>query len=289
MQMRLGVTLRDVCSDVLVVAHNEDTSELVSTFRAEGFAVREVRGPYPSETAGWSPNTLCLVNHTNAWRIASTKRLSTIIIEADFVPVQGFGKLPFPSGGENGQDALYYLYACGPQVWDFIGGGLRGHAGSTVAYVVSPALAKELLVFAQTEVFSRNPREYSGWDTGMGYWLNKRGIESYMPYRHYGEHGGQPNPEHNHAGLRPHHRADVLFGQLAFLPTYAEGSSLRLAAIRTRARLWGLARLAGGRFMSLHDIWRVRNKAKLFRVILGRQFLRTIPELDRTEEDASAC
>lgn len=140
-------------------------------------------------------------------------------------------------------------------------------------------VAQKLLIFAQTEVFARNPHEYSGWDSRMGYWLKEQGIESYMPYRYYGEHGGRPNSEHRRAGFRPHHRADVLFGSLAFVPAYAEGSVLRFLALRARARLWGLARLAGGRFTSWGNFWRSKDKAMLLRVILGRHFLRAAPAI----------
>lgn len=104
-----NTTLVEVCPNVLVVSHKEDTSNLVATLQAEGFSVTEVRGPYPAESSDWSPSTRCLVNHTNAWRIASERTSLTVIVEADFVPVIGFGKLPFPSPKHDLHNGPYAL------------------------------------------------------------------------------------------------------------------------------------------------------------------------------------
>jgi len=200
-----------------------------------------------------------------------------IIVEADFVPVRNFGDLPAPPGWYEGGTGLAYLYVCGPQLWD-LSGGLRGHGGGAVAYLLSPAVAALLIEFADSEILSKSPEKYTGWDASLGFWLNRRGIQTYLPYRNYGEHGGISNPEHERAGLRPHHRADVLAGHLAFLPAYARSSRLRYRWIRARGRLWGIARLLAGRYLSLHDLGRSNERLRLLRVAVGRQLRRRPPE-----------
>ena len=127
-----------------------------------------------------------------------------------------------------------------------------------------------LVDFADAEIQARNPETYTGWDTSLGFWLNERGIQSYLPYRHYGEHGGNPNPEHRAAGLRATHRADLLAGRLAFLPVYARGSRIRYWRVRLAARAWGVLRLLAGRYLAWHDFRRSTSKARLLRVAFGR-------------------
>lgn len=268
--------LSEVCRDVYIVRHNEDVSALYSTLESEGFCVHEVRGPYDPGMVGWSANTLCMVNHRNAWRRIVEGGVLAIVVEADFVPVRGFGNLPLPFDRRQGRDALGYLYAVGPQLWD-LEGGLRGHAGGGVAYAVDARVARLLIRFAEEEILSASPERYMGWDSRLGYWLNREGAQTFLPYRNYGEHGGVSNPEHRQAGLRPHHRADLLAGPLAFLPTYAKGSRLRFWGVRLRGRTWGLLRLLAGRYLSWHDLRRSQRPAQLVRVALGRQFLRRAP------------
>src|SRR5262249_3710135 len=116
--------------------------------------------------------------------------------------------------------------------------------------------------------------EYSSFDTKIGYWLKDRGIESFIPYRHYGEHGGIGNPEHIAAGLGRQHRADALEGRLAFLPTYAKGSILRFWKVRVRARFWGVLRLLSCRFLAWHDFMR-SDRMQMIRFALGRLLVRS--------------
>jgi hypothetical protein len=145
-----------------------------------------------------------------------------------------------------------------------------------VALLIPPKVAELLLVFCREEL-QRNPRGlYSPFDSQVGYWLKDRGVQSYIPYRHYGEHGGVGNPEHARAGLGRAHRADVLQGRLAFTPLYAAGSALRYWRTRMRARLWGALRLLGGRFLAWHDLVR-SDRPPLLRFALGRLFFRTPP------------
>jgi hypothetical protein len=275
LQRECAVTdLRVECRDVFVILHNEDVARLSNALKAEGFEVREVRGPYASEMAGWSPNTLCLVNHRNAWRLIAEGDRASIVVEADFVPVRGFGGLSVPCELSDGREALAYLYVCGPQLWDLVG-GLRGHGGGGVAYVVSPQMARRLIEFADSEILATTPEKYMGWDSRVGFWLNQRGIQTYLPYRNYGEHGGHSNPEHHQAGLRRHHRADLLAAPLAFPPIYARESRLRFAWIRLCARSWGIARLLAGRYLAWNDFWRSDEKLRLLRIAVGRHLFRS--------------
>lgn len=261
-----------------IVAHTEATDALETALGNEGFNVSVIRGPYGPQMASWSRNSLCLVNHTNAWKEARSEDGYSIIVEADFVPVKGFGQLPLPFDENRSPHSLGYLYACGPQVWDLTG-GLRGHAGGMVAYVVSPVVTQKMLEFASAEILSNRPHLYHAWDSQIGYWLKERGVQSFMPYRNYGEHGGKPNPEHRWAGLKATHRADVLWGQLCFLPSYASGSRLRYRMMRLGARTWGLARLFSGRVLAWHDLKRSPEKGLLLRAVVGRQVTRREPQL----------
>ena len=262
--------LRLLSSGVLIVAHKEDTTALRKTLLAEGFAVDEVRGPYTPKQLNFSASMRCRVNHANAWRIAAARDRPTIIVEADFVPVKGFGDLPAPIPADKINDSIAYLYSVGPQIWDLAGGNVaRGHGGGGVAKLIPPRVALLLLQLIDEEL-KRNPHgKYSALDTKIGYWLNERDVESYIPYRHYGEHGGFNNPEHVVAGLGRPHQADVLQGKLAFLPMYAKGSVLRFWKIRFRARLWGVLRLLCGRFLAWHDFVR-SDRLQMIRFAVGR-------------------
>lgn len=263
--------LRDIASGVVIVAHKEDTSALRKALEAEGFLVDEVRGPYTSEQMNFSAIMRCLVNHANAWRIVENRDRPTIVVEADFVPVTGLGSLPAPVPPDKCFAGLGYLYSVGPVVWDLSTPNIaRGHGGGTVALFVPPSVASLLLKFFDEEVAATPIGAYSPFDTKLGYWLMERGIQSYIPYRHYGEHGGIGNPEHAKAGLGRAHRADTLQGSLAFTPIYAGGSNLRYWKTRIGARIWGMVRLFFGRFLARHDLLRSADRLRMLRFAVGR-------------------
>lgn len=264
--------IRAAASGVVIVAHKEDTTQLRTALLAEGLSVDEVRGPYTQEQQSYSKR--CMGNHANAWRIAKSRLQPTIVVEADFVPVKGFGSLPVPVPIDRLDKSLGYLYSVGPEIWDLAGPDIaRGHAGGTVALLIPQQVAELLLVFFEEEL-RRDPQgRYSPWDTQIGYWLMKRGVESYIPFRQYGEHGGIGNPEHAKAGLGRAHRADALWGPLAFMPTYACGSLPRYWRTRVWARVWGVGRLAGLRILAWHDFVR-SNRPQMIRFALGRLLLR---------------
>lgn len=269
--------LRNFCPHVLVVAHRENTAPLLSFLKTEGFSVEEFRGPYSAEQEGYSAIMRCLVNHANAWKVAVDRKQPTMIVEADFVPVCGFGSLPIPLPPERYQTGLAYLYGASPTIWDLaLPYVARGHAGATVAYVLSPQIAKLLLEFFVTEIAANPQGIYTPFDTRLGYWLLTRGIESYFPYRHYGEHGGLGNSEHRGVALRSTHRADVVWGSLAFSPMYAKKGSLTFWFMRVFARVWGAIRLSTGRLMPREDLCR-GPIVPLLRFALGRLIWRRPP------------
>lgn len=269
--------LIDVCQSAVVVAHLEDTALLHSALIAEGFSTLEVRGPYTSLQLGYSADMRCLVNHANAWRIVASMQGPAIVVEADFVPVRGMGELPWPGAPTTQGNGLIYLYACGPEFWDLCQPAVaRGHAGGAVALLMFPETAQLLLRFAEGVIADNQAGSYCAWDSRLGYWLLERGVQSYLPYRHYGEHGGIPNPEHSRHGLGRPHQADALMGPLAFLPAYARGSRWRLIRSRMRARWWGIIRLAAGRVVGARD-WRRSEKWALARFALGRLVTRRVP------------
>jgi hypothetical protein len=270
-------SLRAASSGVVIIAHNEDTTKLNGFLRAEGFCVDEVRGPYAPEQKRYSASMRCLVNHANAWRIAAQRDRATIVVEADFVPVRGFADLPVPVPREKSSNSLAYLYACGPEFWDLAGCDVaRGHGGATVALWIPPKVASLLLEFFREEAEAVSPGAYSRWDTKIGYWLMRKGVESYIPYRHYGEHGGIANSEHAVAGLGRSHHADVLQGSLGFVPMYAKGSRFRYLRTRARARVWGVLRLVSGRAVAWHDFRRA-GLASMIRFAVGRLIVREPP------------
>lgn len=78
----------------------------------------------------------------------------------------------------------------------------------------------------------------------------QQGAEAYIPQRHYGEHGGVPNPEHAQLGglfQAGMHRSGNLVRRFQFLPNYAEGSRAKFFIEQCKARSLGWARLFSGR------------------------------------------
>ena len=146
-------SLKDYCSDAYVISYKENTSQLEDALLREGFAPVRVQTDYSPRQLGFSAAYRCLINHANAWHLAKNSNRPVAIFEADFVPVRGLGSLPIPCPEDQLDNALIYLYACGPQFWDLSRSNVsRGHAGGMVAYVVSPRVAALLLVFYDEQV-----------------------------------------------------------------------------------------------------------------------------------------
>ena len=175
----------------------------------------------------YSPSFLCLLNHRSAWELALRSEKPTLIVEADFVPVVNFAQLPLPFDPADADLGIAWLYTCAAQVYNVITGEAnerfaQGYSTSMVAYVITAKSARLLIELAAQVEKDPGPRAYSPWDSGIEYYLRDRGAHNYVPFRNYGEHGGRPNLEHRQNKLSTAHRADVLYGKLAFAPMYAE-------------------------------------------------------------------
>ncbi|MEO0457250.1 MAG: LPS biosynthesis glycosyltransferase, partial [Cyanobacteria bacterium P01_A01_bin.114] len=122
-----------------------------------------------------------------------------------------------------------------------------------VAYVVTAQSAQLLVDLAEAVKADPGPETYTPWDSGIEYYLRDRNLHNYVPWRNYGEHGGIPNPEHQQNNLSTIHRADVLYGPLAFAPSYATtgGQINRLQWLKQRSygRAKGLGRLLLNKYL----------------------------------------
>ncbi len=259
--------LKEVVEHVYIVAYKEETKELEKSFLKEGFEYTVIRPKYTKEEKKYSPIIRCLLNHTNAWKRCTEHKGLVIVTEADFVPVVGFADLPIPFDIRYKDTTWGWLYACGPVLYELRKKVFaRGHSAAPVATLLGSNVARILLDFATIELENHDPHEYSLWDTYIRmYAQKKRGVISYIPFRHYGEHGGMPNPEHKKAGLTSTHRADVLYGRLHFLPDYAQGSKKRFLVIRAYAKLRGIGRVLLGRYLEKPTLRKTKGiKHKLY-------------------------
>lgn len=257
--MRVPITsLAEYCAEAIIVAHHEDTSQLRDVLASNGFSVSEVRGPYTPDQLAYSKAVRCLVNHAHAWqRVIDTGR-PVIVVEADFVPVLGFGTLPapFPVPRDDSEGRFGWLYSAGSILYGADAAGFpHGHGNTTVAYVLNPGAALALADFFARETEKALPGEYRPWETYLGVYLRwERGVLNYIPTYQYGEHGGLANPEHAASGARAWHEADILWRRLAFLPAYAQGNRLTFRLRRLRGWLRGVARLLTRRFYNPGDV-----------------------------------
>jgi hypothetical protein len=246
--------LRTQVSQVFIIACTEDTSPLEQALESEGLRCEILKQPKIDWSIDYARSYLCLMNHVRAWQKIVSLGQPGMVIEADFVPVKGFGSLPLPCDLTAKATGLAWLYTCAPQVYTVTEQGYaEGFSVSTVAYLVTPEAAGRLLTFAQEIRSEYGETNYSPWDSKLEEFLRKQGFKNYIPFRNYGEHGGIPNPEHlqnRHVWkqISSCHRADTLYGQLAFLPDYAS-SPWDLVKVRCYARIKGLGRLLTGRFL----------------------------------------
>ena len=86
--------LRDSVAQTLILAYRENTSQLEQALQEEGFAPRVLRPKYTEKELSYSRTIRCLLNHDSAWTLASATDGLTLVMEADFVPCEGFGSLP---------------------------------------------------------------------------------------------------------------------------------------------------------------------------------------------------
>lgn len=258
-------TLVDWTQHVFVVKHTENTSDLENALSREGFIVELIMGPYPAGSESFDGIMRCLINHMNAWRRVCEVDQPALVIEADFVPVIGFGRLPLPMPSCSKDVACFsYLYSCGPVLYGMDArGNLFGHAASTVAYALTPPTARFLLGFAR-RILDETDGSWQPWDSRLSVFLRHEvGVRTHFPVRQYGEHGGIPNPSHKGRVVRAWHHADVLAGRLAFSPAYARGDHFRMANHRVRAFLWAWGRLVTGRFFDPRHINKATERGRV--------------------------
>lgn len=242
---------------IFIIAWKESTQELEEYLQKEGFTCEVIRQENKQENYNFSRSYLCMINHSRAWERAIEQNQPTLIIEADFVPVLGFGQLPLPYNPDRQDTGIAWLYTCASQLYSISKSGYaQGYSTAAVAYIINSNSAKYLLEMIAEIKANITLDRYCTWDSDIDKFLRGKNLKNYIPFRNYGEHGGIPNPEHHRQGLSKTHRADVLYGKLAFCPLYASGKFgkyLTYLSIRFYGRVKGIARLLAGKFLR----WRV--------------------------------
>lgn len=270
-----------------IIAYKENTQRLEAVLNAEGLMCEVLRQVWKPGYETYARIYLAMLNHWSAWeRIAQSDQI-TLVVEADFVPVQGIGRLPLPFDPTHTDVGMAWLYACAPQIYTVSPQGhAEGFSTSMVAYLITPAAAQALVEMGQAIAQSDQAGTYINWDSGIEEFLRKKGFRNFVPFRNYGEHGGRPNPEHRQHGLSRMHRADVLYGRLAFVPYYAfdgdnapplmESATLshhiRYGLARLYARAKGLGRLLLGKFVR----WQICRESSVPGRLLGFAFGRQL-------------
>ncbi|MGI0492778.1 LPS biosynthesis glycosyltransferase [Alkalinema pantanalense CENA528] len=269
-------TLSQTIAKTFIIAHREDTQTLTQFLTQENLNPEVCRQAPDPNLADASPSYRCLLNHRSTWEKILYLDRPALIIEADFVPVQGIGQLPLPCPIDLSNTGVAWLYTCAPQIYTVSPEGYaEGFSVSTVAYLVTPIAAQHLITLADRIHNNHGPQLYTSWDSQIEETLRKQGLKNYVAFRNYGEHGGRPNLEHRNHGLSTAHRADILYGRLAFRPPYAQ-NTFDLLLTRSQARLKGLLRLLSGRYLRVPVLRRSSIPLRLLRFALQRQFTLTL-------------
>lgn len=244
-------TLKSVVDDVIIIKHNEDTTQLEQSLTAEGFNISCQKAVYSQQEQSYATNIRCLINHSQAWKKAAENEKFTIVVEADFVPVIGFANLPLPFIPSKQNASMAWLYSVGPVIYGVepSTNAIWGHNAGTVAYVLDKPSAQALVELYDADMAEPDPGAYRNWEVYLPIKLRReKSVRCYIPHRMYGEHGGIANKEHNKYGYVGWHEADRLAGPLHFLPTYAKGSYAKYCLRRARGWSRGLYRYALGKF-----------------------------------------
>ncbi|MEO1122449.1 MAG: LPS biosynthesis glycosyltransferase [Cyanobacteria bacterium J06639_16] len=268
--------LVDCIGQTFILAYKEETQLLEEWLIQAGCKCEVLRQVHQPEYRDYSRSYLCLLNHKAAWERALTSDQPTLIVEADFIPVKNFDRLPPPFDPEDDQLGIAWLYTCAPQVYNISDRGYaEGYSTSMVAYVITAESAKLLIELADGVAADPGPQAYTPWDSGIDYYLRDRGFMDYVPFRNYGEHGGVPNPEHQQNKLSKAHRADVLYGKLAFPPMYAAATGTAEPSVwfksRAYARIKGLGRLLLGKYLRVPVWMGSSQKIDLLKFVVMRQ------------------
>ncbi|MEY2978555.1 MAG: hypothetical protein RLZZ435_2694, partial [Cyanobacteriota bacterium] len=176
--------LSETIGTTLVIAYKESTEQLEKSLNQEQLFCQVLRQVHRPEYQNYAAAYLCFLNHFEAWKIAAQSTQSSLIVEADFVPVLGMGKLPFPLEPERSNAGFAWLYTCAPQIYSVSAQGYAvGFSSSAVAYVLTPSAAQALLDFAQTIIEQADPTQYLTWDSSVEGFLRARGFRCYVPFR----------------------------------------------------------------------------------------------------------
>jgi len=269
--------MREAVKQVIILAYKEDVQPLMDALDQERLPTVVQRIEYSDVELRYSFASRLLLNHRLAWEKAANLPGYTLICESDFVPCRGLGDFPvfWP---ETDPRAWGYLYQGSPRLLAMSAGRppyLRGHVSPTVAYVVNAAVARILLEYFEHLKANYDLSQYFSFEAFLQWFVMGKGAAAYIPWRHYGEHGGLPNKEHSTIGKLRHggeHHADNLMGPLYFLPQYAAGSALRFFLVRAKWRLLGIARLISGRWIVMTNVYDLSlwDRCKMFMAGVGR-------------------
>ncbi|OFW97524.1 MAG: hypothetical protein A3D94_14645 [Alphaproteobacteria bacterium RIFCSPHIGHO2_12_FULL_66_14] len=255
---------------MIVLAYREDVQPLMAALEKERLPASVQRIEYSNEELTYARSSRLLLNHRLAWEKAAALPGYTLICESDFVPCRGMGGFPVFWPVTNAR-AWGYLYQGSPRLLALSEGQpvhLRAHVSATVAYVINATVAKILLEYFNHVSATYGLTHYFSFEAFLQWFVTGKGGAAYMPWRHYGEHGGLPNAEHASIGKLRHggeHHADNLMAGLHFLPQYARQSTVRFLLVRAKWRLLGIGRLLFGRWivrtnvydLSFGDRWRM--------------------------------
>ena len=269
--------MREAVKQVIVLAYKEDVQPLIDALEQERLPTSVQRIQYSDDELRYAFNSRLLLNHRLAWEKAADLPGYTMICESDFVPCRGLGDFPvfWPEADAR---AWGYLYQGSPRLLAMSDGRppyLRGHVSPMVAYVVNAVVARILLeYFAHLEA-NYDLSKYFSFEAFLQWFVMGKGAAAYIPWRHYGEHGGLPNKEHASIGKLRHggeHHADNLMGPLYFLPQYADGSALRFFLVRAKWRLLGVGRLISGRWIVKTNVYDLSlwDRCRMFMAGVGR-------------------
>lgn len=275
MQNQFQPKLAEAIGQTFILAYRESTKLLEAALVQSGLPCVVLRQQDQPEYQNYASIYRCMLNHEQAWLKAAHSTQPTLIVEADFVPVVGIGQLPLPFKLDQADAGISWLYTCAPQLYSVTPEGFgEGFSTGLVAYILTPRAAQELCHFV-AEITQKHGTGYYNFDSEIDKFLRARNLKNYIPFRNYGEHGGKPNPEHRRHGMSGIHHADVLYGNLAFLPAYVEASNspkLSLWATRLQAHLRGIIRLLMGRFLRPRVIKGSSVPWRLISFAIRRQF-----------------
>jgi hypothetical protein len=269
------LSLKSVIGRSYILAYRENVAPLAHALEVEQLHPTVLSAKYSEEEKTFARAIRTFMAHYSAWKCAREHEDYSLICEADFVPCIGLGAMQtfWPL---NDPRAWGYLYQGSPRLLTLVGARpfLRAHCAPLVAYVVNAGVARALCDFFDDEMSRRDPTKYYPFDAHLQWEAMGRDCRAYMPMKHYGEHGGLPNPEHAAYGIprAGQHRADNLASSLHFTPQYSFNSRLRYMAVRTHGRSLGLLRLVTSRWIAKTDAYHnnFATKARMYGVGIGR-------------------